>query len=215
MPTVPGDPWGRLYADVKIESPGVTDAVFKQIVFQVVQDFCDQTNIWFESVPITGQPNVTTYPFDLTGEGKPNRLMVLYNPQLAPPNIKRWVQQSVGMQSPGTITIVYAPSEQVQWLADVAKTPMQIDTDGYPLFDEDFFWIVDKYQNEFRCGCLGRLQAMPAKTFTNPTLAKMNRQDYITGRGKARTDALKENAWGGQPWQFPQSFATVTRKGWA
>jgi hypothetical protein len=220
--TIPKTPWDRLYADVKVSLPGVTDAVYAQELFRCAKDFFDQTNIWQEIVPITGLPNTITYPFTVAGKGTPNRLLIIYDPALsANPNDRRWIQNSVSMQAPGEIVVGYAPSAQVQWEAVIAKNIVDPTTaDHQPEIDDgtgampDATWIVDKYRDAFYYGTLARLQRQPTKPYSNPALARDNMQQYITQRGKARTDTLKKNSFGAQAWIFPQNYATVARKGW-
>jgi hypothetical protein len=214
--TVPNQPWERLYADIKIDVPGVTDAVLQQKLFQCAKDFIEQTNIWTEEVPITGMPNVTVYPFTLAGMGVPNRLMILYDPAISVPNNYRWVQSGVSMPIPGTIQVRYAPSTQVDWVAVIGKSITDpSDAEGYPELDADYGWIVDKYRMAFYYGTLARLEAQPAKPYSNPNLASAHNRLYITERSKARTDVLKQNTFGAQAWSYPQAFASITRKGWA
>jgi len=214
--TVPSQPWERLYADVKIDVPGLTDAVFKQKLFQVAKDFVEQTNVWVEQVPITGMPNVTEYPFTLAGMGTPNRLLMLYDPAISVPNNYRWVQSGVSMPIPGTIQVRYAPSTQTDWVAAVGKSFTDpADAEGYPELDDEYDWIVDKYRQAFYYGVIARLQSQPAKPWSNPNDARRNNQLYISERSKARADVLKQNTYGAQAWNYPQPFASITRKGWA
>jgi hypothetical protein len=214
--TIPKTPWDRLYADVKVALPGVTDAVYAQELFRCAKDFFDQTNIWQEIVPITGLPNTVTYPFTVAGKGTPNRLLMIYDPTLsANPNDLRWIQNSVSMQTPGVIAVGYAPSAQVQWEAVIAKNIEDpVTTDNQPDVDTADWWIIDKYRDAFYYGTLARLQRQPTKPYSNPGLARDNMQQYITQRGKARTDTIKKNSFGAQAWIFPQNYATVARKGW-
>jgi hypothetical protein len=213
--SIPAAPWDRLYADIKIVLPGPTDAVIQQEVFRTVKDFMDQTNIWLEDVPITGMPDIVSYPFALEGFGTPNRLMIVFDPALSPPNDQRWIQGGVSMRVPGIIEIMYAPSEQKAWMATIAKNVIDpTDANNYPEIDTEDWWIIDKYRDAFYYGTLARLQAQPTKPYTNPQAAGANYQQYVTQRGKARTDAVKANTYGGQRWMFPQSFATTSRKGW-
>jgi len=207
-------PWPRLYNDVKMVIPGLTDAVFKQMLYQVVNDFMDRTNIFTETVSISANPTTLVYPFTLAKFGMANRLMLLYDPSYPDPNPK-WVQGGVQMNVPGVITLSYAPSTAVEWKAIIAKTLDTVSSDGYPDLHPDDNWIIDKYGDGIQFGILGRLQSMPAKPYSNAKGAKDNWQIYVTERGKARTDMLKANVFGGQRWVFPQSFATVHRKGWA
>lgn len=214
--TVPANPWDRLYADVKIALPGVTDAVYAQELFRTFKDFCDQTNIWQETVPITGLPNVTSYPFTVAGKGAPNRLMIMYDPNLSNgPLDRRWVQHGVAMPVPGTIVVNYAPSEQVAWEAIVAKTPIDpLNTDHQPDVEPEDWWIVDDCRDALYYGVLARLQIQPLKPYSNPQLSKYNMGNYITQRGMARTMVIKKHTYGAQAWSFPQGWATTARKGW-
>lgn len=208
-------PWTRLYSDIKISVPGVSDAVLQQELYRVVKDFFETTNIWQETVPITGQKNVVQYPFTLAGKGVPNRLVMLYNPAITPPNVPRWIEASIGMQTPGVIDILYAPSETVTWNAVIAKSLDDVvTTNGWPDIDTADGWIIDKYRDCLTYGTLARFQRQPTKPYSNIKLSEDNQRNYIVLRGRARTDALKQNAFGGQAWTFPQGFATVTRKGW-
>jgi len=214
MPTPTTPPWDHFYNDIKIAIPGVTDAVMQQVAYQVIKDFCDKTNIWTEEVPIPVEPNLYVYPFTVADKGTPNRLILLYDPQLPGPD-PRWVASATMMQVPSTITIGYAPSEATTWNAVVAKTPVDPpDASHFPDLGAGGIWIVDKYRDGLTFGVLGRLMALPAKPFSNPQLAKMNYQNYIAERSKARGDVIKANVFGGQRWIFPQGWATVQRGGW-
>jgi len=212
MPTVPSPPWDDIYKEVKVAMPGLTDAVFQQASYQVWKDFTDKTNLWTEEVPINVTPNVLSYQFTCVN-GQPNRLLLLYDPAQQDPD-RKWVQGNVGMQVPGIITISYSPSMATVWNAVVAKIPVVRSSQNYPDIDTPSNWIVDKYRDGLVFGIMGRLQNLPAKTYSNPKLAMWNRQNYIAERSKARADGQKANVYGGQRWQYPQSFATTGRKGW-
>lgn len=214
-PNITTTPWKRLYDDIKIQIPGVLDAVQAQVTFSLFKDFCDKTNIWQEEVAVPVLPDVITYPFVLLGRGQPNRLMMMYDPAQGSRD-KHWVQGNVQMTVPGILTISYSPSTAATWNAVIAKTPIDPTmTDKYPNMEPSAYWIVDKYREALTFGILGRLQKMPGKPYSNSKEAKDNTQYYISERSKARTDMIKANTFGGQRWAFPQGFATTTRKGWA
>lgn len=212
--TVPASPWDRLFADVKISLPGVTHAVYAQELFRCVKDFMDKTNIWQETVTINGLANVLTYSFTVT-KGTPNRLLMFYDPATSTnPNFRYWAANA-SMQVPGVIVIAYPPSNPVSWRAVVAKNIQNpVTPDLQPDIDATSQWIVDKYRDAFFYGTLARLQRQPIKPYTNMGMSKDNMQHYIAERGKARTDAIKMNTFGAQAWTYPQTFATVSRKGW-
>jgi hypothetical protein len=213
--TEPNPPWSRLYEDIKIQIPGVIDAVQAQATFSLFKDFCDKTNIWQEEVPIHVLPDEVIYPFDLAGIGAPNRLLVVYDPAQAFPD-KRWVQGNIQMSVPGVITISYPPSTAASWRAIVTKTPTEPTTgDRYPQVDPPDYWIIDKYREALMYGVMARLQGMPGKPYSNDKQAGRNNQYYLSERNKARVDVLHANTYGGQRWVYPQGWATVRRGGWA
>jgi len=215
MTTIPNPPYERIFNDVKIQVPGLTDAVFKQVMFALVNDFCDATNVWIEEFDINADPDHTRYTFTPVSGQMANRLMVLYDPALVPPNEKRWVMGSCGMDVPGIITIPYAPSSAVLWKAVVAMlNDDPVNSQGYPDVPSNQFWWLNKYRDAFVTGAMAGIYAMPAKTYSNPQLAAVYQRLYISKRSKARGDIIKANTFGGQRWQFPQGWSTVTRKGW-
>lgn len=213
-PTPLADPWPRLYADVKIDIPGVTDAVFKQVLFRTWKDFCDKSNIWVEEVPVEVNPDELSYPFPVNNKGTPNRLQLVYDPLAANPD-RKWVQNNISMTVPGIITLWYKPSSVATWNVVVSKTPIEpTDDDNYPDLIPEDRWIIDKYRDALYFGVLGRLQMSPNKPYSNAKNAGYNLQNYRVELGKARTDAIKANVLGGQRWMYPQAFAAVARKGW-
>ena len=209
--TSPAAPWKRMYDDVKMHIPGLTDAVFQQMLYHVMNDFLDQTNAWVEDAPITVGPSATTYPFGVT-VGEINRLLVVYDPASGGP--RKWVHAGIQMTKPGELQIMYAPSTDTVWNASVAKTLGDPAASNYPDIPPVDQWIVDKYGDGIEYGILGRLMNMPAKPYSNKALAKDYWQTYIAERSRARANQLHANVYNGQSWHFPQAFATVSRKGW-
>jgi hypothetical protein len=207
----PKNVWSRLYDDVHTQIPGVTDAVFKQALYQVWNDFVDRTNIWVEEVSIDVDPSSLVYPFTIQHKGMPNRLLLLYDPAVT--TGRYWAQNGVEMNVPGVIKLLYAPP-QATWNAVIAKTADETDETDYPALEPADEWIVNKYGDGMHYGVMGRLQAMPGKPYTNQKLGGANWQIYIAERGRARGDISKSNVYGAQRWTYPQSFATVSRKGW-
>ena len=175
--------WTRLYSDVKISVPGMTDAVFKQELFRCAKDFFDETNIWTEDVPVDIVPNGVIYDITLGGFGVCNRLIVMYDPTMGP--YKNWVQNGISMQTPGEIVLVYAPSTAATWHAIIAKNITDpVDAQNYPQIDVTAMWIIDKYRDALYYGTLARVQSQPSKTYSNPKDAARNMQNYIAQRSR-------------------------------
>jgi hypothetical protein len=206
-------PWTKIFQRVKTQIPSASDAVIRQEVFNTMIDFTQDTNMWLETVEVDVQPNLVTYPLTIT-VGQPFRLMVVYkdgDPQ------QNWADSNITMRIPGILQLARAQPEAVKWWATIAKTvstPL-LDTDGddtgYPAIDD---WIVDTNNDVIFYGVMWFLQRQPAKPYRDPNGAKENGAIYQSQKSQARINALRSNVYNGQAWRYPQSFATISRKGW-
>ena len=223
----------RIFADVRKDLPSVVDAVLRQELFRVMDDFTQTTNIWQEHVPIQIVPHVITYDFTTT-QGKPSRLMNVYGdtgepyvgplagvPMIWPPPARTgypasptlWPGGAVTMRIPGRLQLPRDLNMSAVWWAVVAKrTAEPLSPDSYPMIDD---WIVDKYADTIGRGVLARLMIEPQKPYSNPMLAQVNQRAYLSGRSLARANDGHANIYDAQNWRFPQQFASVNRKGWA
>lgn len=212
---VPDPPFDRLFNDIKISIPGAIDAVIAQELWRCMEDFLIGTNIWIEEIPFDVSPSDLIYRVTPVGNGSVVRLMMVYDPANAAPD-KRWVQGGIAFEMPDRLHLVYAPSSAATWMAVVSKKitdPPLKATLPMPSMD-DATWIIDHYRDAFVHGTLAKLFIQPAKPYSSPQLSQFHRQNYITQRGRARTDALHANVYGGQRWMYPQAYATSARKGW-
>jgi hypothetical protein len=219
MPTPTNSLYARLFNDIKIAIPGAIDAVIYQELWRVIEDFLNQTNIWQEEIPFNVNPQTRTYEITPVGKGSIDRLLMVFDPASSWPE-KRWVQQGVTFSPPNRINVMYQPSTATMWMAAVSKNidDKDIPTDPgavtLPVFEPDATWIIDRYRDAFRYGTLGYLMMQPAKPYSNPKLGGYNWQNYMAERGRARTEVLHANVYGGQRWMYPQGYATTARKGW-
>lgn len=200
----------RIYADVRKDLPSVAQAVINQELFRVMDDFCQRTNIWQESIAVAVLPNVTSYTLAPTN-GRINRLMFVYDAAAA---TQYWPRSGITMRVPGILTLYYPVPSAASWVAIVAKriwTPLDADT-GYPVIDD---WIVEKYADTIGRGMIARLQWQPQKPYSNPMLAQANQRAYYAGCAEARVNDSHANVFNGQAWLFPQGWSTTTRKPWA
>jgi hypothetical protein len=196
----------RIFADIRKDIPSVPDAVVRQELFRVMDDFTQSTNIWQETVPLPIVPDVNVYPITVT-DGQPNRLMLVYDTAADTP---RWPMSGIMMREPGIITIYRKPVSSANWAAIVAKrTAEPLDaTTKYPIIDD---WIVDKYADTIGRGLIARLQFQPQKPYSNPMLGQMNQRSYTVGKGRARANDGHVNIYNAQNWTFPQGWATTSR----
>jgi len=215
----------RIFADIRKDVPSVTDAVFRQELFRVMDDFTQVTNLWQEHVLVTTEPAKSIYMFQ-TVTGRPNRLLTIYadvpehsaqfgisGVTLFPPSPAYWPTGPATMRIPGALQFRDAQTGVANLRVVVAKrTSEPLTAEKYPAIEE---WVVDKYGDTIGRGVLARLQWQPQKPYSNPMLASANQRAYIDGRGVAAANDGNENVYGAQTWRFPQGWSTVNRRGFA
>jgi hypothetical protein len=201
-------PFDRIYADVRKDVPSVPEAVLRQELFRVMDDFTQHTNIWQETVEFDVMPPNRSYVLTVM-DGQPNRLLFVYDVN-AP--IPYWPASGITMRIPGTIQLYYLPSQAATWAAVLGKrTSDPVDpVSKYPVIDD---WIVDKYADPIGRGVLARLQFQPQKPYSNPMLAQPNQRAYLSGRAEARINDSHTNVYNGQAWNYPQGWGTTAKKG--
>lgn len=215
------EPWTSIYERVKSQIPAAPDPLIRQEVMSTMIDFTGDTNLWLEEIPLIILPNVLTYPFVVDG-GRPNRLMLVYNNN---PNQDvgakfRWADGGITMRVPGILQLYNKPNEQKDWVAVISKVASNLrltgdpnkPTTGYPEAPD---WIVDQYSDTIYYGIMYFLQRMASKPFGNPGAAKDSGAQYMSGKAATRSASLRSNVFNAQTWAYPQTFRTVTTKGWA
>ena len=202
-------PFDRIYADVRKDLPSVPEAVIKQELFRVMDDFTQHSNVWQEEIPFEIIPPNQSYILSTT-EGRINRLLFCYDAN-AP--TKYWPASGINMRIPGTITLFRVPGNAATWVAVVAKRTYDpvVATTLYPVIDD---WIVEKYADPIGRGVMARLQFSPQKPWSNPMLAQPNQRAYLSGRAEARVNDGHGNVYNRQAWVYPQGWATSAKKGW-
>lgn len=195
----------RLMDSARINLPGATDAAIQNELFYVMNEFFQNSNIWYEDIPFNVTPtslNLTTNPqafsYDVVPSmGVVNRLIFVMDSQGVP-------QQGV-MPTPGTVILRFSPNAADTYTARVALTVTDPTTrDGYPEFPG---WILNKYGNDILDGVIGRMMGQLAKPYSNPQLAIVRLKNFKGAVSQAKVEAQHQNVYRGQAWNFPQTFA--------
>lgn len=181
----------RLMQNIRIQVPGALDDVMQLEMFNVALDFCDQTDVWRQDLPIKVVANRTSY--DLTADAEVTRLILLADENNVP--------VAATLDVPDTLVLVNTPSAAHTWTATVALKPDSVDSDGYPDIPD---WITSKYLLTIIEGVVYRLMSQPSKPYSNSTMAAYHMRKFRDGCATARAQAQKSNLYGGQAWRFPQ-----------
>jgi hypothetical protein len=191
----------RLMDVLRVRIPGATDAALKLELRQVADDFCQETNVWREEIPVTAVPGQREYPLIPEGQSSVVRLLSVINGSGFP------VRAS--MPVPGDLLLMSEPTATTDLVATVAMTIPDAETrDGYPVMPE---WVWGRYSDTIIDGVQARMFSQIAKPYSNERMAIYHMRRYSGLVSKARAEGRHENTYSVQRWQYPQTFA-VQRK---
>lgn len=194
----------RLLNNARIRLPGATDSALQLELFNVLNEFFQDSNVWQEAIDfgVTADDTIpTTYYIEPEAVSSIVRLLYIVNSDGGD------VQGT--MQIPGEIILATQPGADDTYTATVALTVNDpVTRDGYPEFPA---WTLNKYGLGILDGLLGRMMSQPAKPFTNLQLGTYHMRKFRSTVAQASTDALRQNRANAQAWRFPQSFAVRRR----
>lgn len=191
----------RLMDLLRVRIPGAIDGNLKVELFDAVDDFLAQTNVWRDEIEIPVTSGVTDYELTPTGLGAIIRLMHVEdaNEFIVPAT----------MPEIGTLRLVNEPSEAATYTATVALTSSDpVNSDGFPVIPD---WIWDKYSTDIVDGVMARMFAQIAKPYSNERMAVFHYRRFEDAKSRARAEMGRQHTYGAQNWRFPQTFA-VRRK---
>ena len=190
----------RLIKNARTALPGALDGAILIELFNVLDEFFQNTNIWQEDIPfsvIGNEATDTVHYIEPESVSTIVRLLYVLDAGGFPIN--------ASMQVPGEVTFGFPPTTAGTYTARVVLTindPTQ--RDGYPEFPQ---WIFTKYRLGILDGVLGQMMSQPAKPYTNPQLAQYHMKKFRNAIVIASSESDRKNVLGRQAWRFPQSFS--------
>jgi hypothetical protein len=183
----------RLMDNARVSLPSVLDAAIKLELFNVLEEFCKQSLVWREDIPVEVTPASKEY--DATPSwGAVTQLISLVN--------SSGISVGCTMEEPGFILLTNTPSTSEELTATVALTVVDpLKTDGYPEIPD---WILTKYYLGLLDGVKGRLMSQPAKPYSNERLGIYHLRRFRDAIANAYADASRKNLHGAQRWRFPR-----------
>lgn len=191
----------RLLDNARVSLPGALDTAITLEIFNVLSDFFDRTNCWWEDVTFGVTPANTrgsTIEVDTTEPGRMNRLLGVY---VGDPNSTR----SMTMPTPGTLMFLDVPGQNETWTARCALSvldpvPKNGELQGFPQAPD---WVLTKYGVGLASGVVSAMAAQPSKPYTNLKLAGLHQGRYQRVVSEAKTEARRQNVFAAQAWRFP------------
>jgi len=175
--------------------PGATDTAMLDELYDVLDEFLQDSNVWQESITLNTTAGDTTYSV-VPYYGTAHRLMRVED--------ANGYNVNVTMEEPGSLVFTDDP-DTAEYTVVLANTL----TRGEDQVPE---WIVKKYHIQLADGLLYRMMSQPAKPFSNERLSVLHGRKFRNGIARARVEGNHKNTYNAQRWQYPQSFATSRRR---
>lgn len=207
----------RLMNAVRSHVPGALDEQIRAIMFDVMDEFFQFTNVWQQDIPIDIVVNERHYDIAPIGNADIIRLLGVWvadDTSSTDPNHNLWKRCiPATMEVPGEVVlrnpVTSLPTTPYIFHVIVSlKCKDPVTKDGYPIIPQ---WILDKYRRDFFDGIVGNLMDQPAKPYSNQTLAVYHLRRWRNAMTGARIEVNRRNTYGAQAWVFPQSFRTIPR----
>lgn len=184
----------RIMANARIKCTGAVDAALRLELFNVLDEFCKETDVWREAIQVTTVAGDVEYTLTPT-EGRCLRLLELYTTN---------GQVGVGgsMPVPGELRLFREQEAGMLLDAIVSLIPVDpTDTDDFPIVAD---WLWERYTTEFIDGLLYKMMVQTGKPYSNPQLAMYHGRKWRNAISVARADTIKQNKADGQAWRFPR-----------
>lgn len=189
----------RLLDNLLFRLPGARDNVTKIELFNVLDDFFSESNVWQESQDIEITAGTTTYYFYPFTPSAILRLISCKDPNGFP--------VAAYMDEPGTLILRDTPSSSTTYTLTYALTVSDpTERDGDPVAPE---WILGQYQNVILDGVMARMMSQLGKPYTNMDLAAVHAKRFASGTGMARSEFNRRNLFAAQRWRFPSGFSRL------
>jgi hypothetical protein len=193
----------RLINDAMVRLPGALEDQIKRELFNTLDEFFTNSNIWREDISVTTEVGEDTYILGQSEPGTILRLMWLYDANQTPVNAT--------MSEPGKLVLTNTPSAVMTLTATVSLTVTDpTTTDNFPLVPD---WSADRYALNWLDGVLGRMMSQKSKPYFDKELAVFHWKRFSNAIALARAEAQHNNVFRVQAWRFPQTFAVQRRRG--
>lgn len=189
----------RIMASARVRLTGVVDDAIKLELFNTVDEFCRETDIWQEAIPFTTLPYVVDLVYDLV----PTEGTILRLVDLTPADQPRPRTLNGTMRVPGELILHTPWNAGVDLVATVSLAPVDPTEAGteFPVIAD---WIWQRHFTALVDGLIMKLAMTPDKPYTDPNLVIFHGKRFRNAIGVARMDNQRANLAGGQAWRFPE-----------
>lgn len=194
--------WERLIDSATAKLPGVSAALLKNEIFDVMHEFFTVSSAWLEAISVPIVPGTVEYTL-VPSEGQIIRLAGVTD--------TNGTTQPALMPVIGTLQLAYPSTIAQTYTATVVKNVvLPTDRKRVPIAPD---WLLPVWGPGILDGVLGRMMGQVSKSYSNPALSLYHLKRFLNAIAAARSAALARNTIGGAAWVFPRQFGHGSQRG--
>lgn len=217
MPIAKQD-WDQLMTQATVKLVGASDGALRAEFYDVLTEFFNDSSCWTDRVTFQYQPNVTSYPVDVS-EGQIIRLN----------GVRDWSTTSppdpLAVITPGTPAPAFLsammPDVGIVLLANIPSTAgyaeavftlncsLPTSRDAVPIAPD---WVLPIWHVGLLDGLLGKMMTSTNKSYSNQVQGAYHLKRFRDAIARARVSKLRANTLGSGAWRFPQSFRSLSQQ---
>ena len=205
----------RFMGQVRTKLAGASDAGIKAELFEVLDEFCDDTTAWQEQIALNALAATNTSTnlvYDLVPQqgGTIIRLLGVFDPNqiFVPAFIPTGANSDLEVGQLNLVNPVNTAQVLTVLVAKTVLLPTQ--KDQIPVFDQTLF---RRYLRVMIDGVLGKMMGHQSKSYSNAAGSTYHLTKYQDGKAMARVQTARQNTFGAQSWTFPQQFRSHGQRG--
>jgi NAD(P)-dependent dehydrogenase (short-subunit alcohol dehydrogenase family) len=205
----------RFMGQVRTKLAGASDAGIKAELYEVLDEFCDDSTAWQEQLSVNVLPPTATSNnliYDLVPQqgGTIIRLVAVFDPNQIP--VPAFLPTGANSDlEVGQLSLVNPVNTAQVMTVLVAKTVLlPTQRDQIPVFDQTLF---RRYLRYIIDGTLGKMMGHQSKSYSNASGSTYHLQKFQDGKAMARVQSARQNTYGAQAWSYPQQFRSHGQRG--
>ena len=194
---------------------GSSNSGIKAELFEVLDEFCDDTTAWQEQIALNVIPGTNLSPntvYDLVPQqgGTIIRLIAVFDPNQIP--VPAFLPTGAGSNlEVGQLNLVNPVNTPQALTVIVAKTVLlPTSKEEVPDFDQTLF---RRYIRTIIDGTLGRMMGHANKSYSNVAGSAYHLTKFNAGKAMAKVQTQRQNTFGAQAWSYPQQFRSHGQRG--
>lgn len=196
----------RVFNQIRIIVPGVSDSGIKAKMFEVLKEFFEDSLSWKEDITFQAQANVQTYPIVPQKGGQLWSLGGVWDQNHFP--VAAFIDDSYeNLQVVYPITTL--PSNL--WTMRIYKTvALPTTRDDIPIAPA---WMASKWSAALVDGLVGNLTLEQGKSYTDLNKSAYHLKRFRKYIQDAKVSAMHAHTRGAQAWSFPTQWRTNSQRG--